>query len=62
MSTLFIVYTNNSTLNQELNLVEQEAIAGLDIVRAILNRFPDNAILIQFFCLFEQYYVSGRHR
>ncbi|OWY66534.1 hypothetical protein B7486_36330 [cyanobacterium TDX16] len=49
MPTLFIVYTNNSTLNQELNLVEQEAIAGLDIVRAILNLFPDNAILIQFF-------------
>ena len=36
-------------LNQELNLVEQEAIAGLDLVRAILKRFPDNATLIQFF-------------
>lgn len=36
-------------LNQELNLVEQEAIAGLSLVRAILKRFPDNATLIQLF-------------
>lgn len=36
-------------LNQELNLVEQETIVGLSLVRAILKRFPDNATLIQFF-------------
>lgn len=36
-------------LNQELNQVEQEATAGLNLARYILERFPNNATLIQFF-------------
>lgn len=36
-------------LNQELNQVEQEVTAGLNLARAILARFPNNATLIQFF-------------
>ena len=36
-------------LNQELDQTEQKAIEGLNIVRPALSRFPDNAILIQFF-------------
>ena len=33
-------------MNQELNQVEQEATAGLNLARAILDRFPNNAILL----------------
>lgn len=36
-------------LNQEFNQTEQEATDGLKLVRELLSRFPDNAILIQFF-------------
>lgn len=36
-------------LNQELNQVEQEATAGLNLAKPILDRFPNNATLIQFF-------------
>lgn len=36
-------------LNQELNQVEQEAIEGLNFVSSVLKRFPNNAILLQFF-------------
>jgi len=36
-------------LNQELNQFEQEATEGLNLARAILERFPNNAKLIQFF-------------
>lgn len=36
-------------LNQELEQIEQEATEAMRIVRVILDRFPDNAILIQFF-------------
>lgn len=36
-------------LNQELERTEQEATAGLNLARAALSRFPDNALLIQFF-------------
>lgn len=35
--------------NQELDRVEQEAAAGINLARAILEHFPDNATLIQFF-------------
>lgn len=36
-------------LNQELDQTSQETTEGLNIVRSKLLRFPDNAILIQFF-------------
>ncbi len=39
-------------LNQELNQIEQEATTGLILTRAILDRFPENARLIQFFASF----------
>lgn len=40
-------------LNQELNQVEQEVTAGLNLARAILERFPKNATLDSVFCLFK---------
>lgn len=36
-------------LNQEFEQTEQEATAGLNLARSALTRFPDNALLIQFF-------------
>ncbi len=39
-------------LNQELNETEQKATEGLNIVRPILSRFPENARLNQFFAYF----------
>jgi hypothetical protein len=36
-------------LNQELEQIERGATEGLRLVRSGLSRFPDNAILIQFF-------------
>jgi hypothetical protein len=35
-------------LNNELAQIEQEATAGLNLTRAILERFPNNAMLIHF--------------
>ncbi len=39
-------------LNQELNQTEQEAREGLNLVRQAMSRFPNNALLIQFFAYF----------
>lgn len=39
-------------LNSELDESEQETIEGLNLVREILSRFPNNALLIQFFAYF----------
>lgn len=39
-------------LNQELNQTEQEATEGVNLVRPLLFRFPDNIRLIQFFAFF----------
>jgi hypothetical protein len=39
-------------LNQELDWAEQEATEGLNLARAALSRFPNNALLIQFFAYF----------
>ena len=39
-------------LNQELNETEQEATEGVNLVRPLLSRFPDNVILIRFFTFF----------
>lgn len=39
-------------LNQEINLIEAEATAGVSLVRELLSRFPNNAILIQYFAYF----------
>ncbi len=36
-------------LNQELDLTEQQATEGLVIARKILNHFPNNIILVQYF-------------
>lgn len=39
-------------LNQELNQTEQEATEGVNLVRPLLSRFPDNIRLVQFFTFF----------
>lgn len=39
-------------LNQELNQTEQEATEGVNLIRPLLSRFPDNIRLIQFFTFF----------
>ena len=39
-------------LNRELDEIEQEAIEGQDIARMILDKFPNNARLVQFFATF----------
>lgn len=39
-------------LNQELDQTEQEATEGLNLARAALSRFPNHALLIQFFAYF----------
>ncbi len=40
------------SLNQELDEIEQIAIAGQNLARVILDKFPSNARLIQFFATF----------
>jgi hypothetical protein len=39
-------------LNQELKETEQEATEGINLVRPILSRFPENVALTQFFAYF----------
>lgn len=39
-------------LNQELDEIEQSATNGLNIVRLILSRFPDNARMVELFATF----------
>ncbi len=39
-------------LNRELDEIEQVAIEGQNISRSILDRFPNNARLVQFFVTF----------
>lgn len=39
-------------LNQEFNETEQKATEGVNLVRPLLSRFPDNVRLIQFFTFF----------
>ena len=39
-------------LNQELNRIEQKTIEGLNLARELLSRFPNNAILTQYFAYF----------
>lgn len=39
-------------LNQELNQIEREAREGLNLVKQVMSRFPNNALLIQFFAYF----------
>lgn len=41
-------------LNFELDESEQATIEGLNLVRGLLSRFPDNALLICVLCLFQQ--------
>lgn len=36
-------------LNQELDIIEREATAGLNVARVSLERFPENFLLIQLF-------------
>lgn len=40
------------SLNQELDEIEQIAIAGQNLARVILDKFPSNARLVQFFATF----------
>lgn len=40
-------------LNSELDFSEQEVTEGLNLVRGLLSRFPDNALLIFVLCLFK---------
>jgi len=44
-------------LNRELDETERDAIAGLNLVRQRLSLFPENEILMQFFCCVEQYSI-----
>ncbi|MGA9377324.1 MAG: hypothetical protein WBV73_00860 [Phormidium sp.] len=39
-------------LNQELDIIEREATAGLNLVRVKLERFPNNFLFIQMFASF----------
>lgn len=39
-------------LNRELDKTQQEAIKGQNIARIILDKFPNNARLVQFFATF----------
>lgn len=39
-------------LNQELDRIEARATKGLELVRVLLTRFPNNAALIQYFAYF----------
>ncbi len=39
-------------LLQEINQTEQQATQGLNLVRELLSRFPNNAILTQYFAYF----------
>jgi hypothetical protein len=39
-------------LDRELDRIEQEATAGVSLIRSLLSRFPDNLRLIQFFTAF----------
>ena len=51
-------------LNQELNQLEQEATEGVAIARNILDSFPNNARLIQFFAVFNNtiFFVETERR
>jgi hypothetical protein len=40
------------SLNQELDEIEQIAIVGQNLARVILDKFPGNARLVQFFATF----------
>lgn len=39
-------------INEELSSIEQDATNTLDLVQRLLSRFPNNAILIQYFAYF----------
>ena len=39
-------------LNQEINQTSQQATQGLNLVRELLSRFPNNVILTQYFAYF----------
>lgn len=52
-------------LSQELEETESAASTGLNLLRPILSRFPDNATLIQFFAYFNTalfFTVDSRRR
>jgi hypothetical protein len=51
-------------LNQELDIIEQEATAGLNLVRVKLERFPNNFLLIQMFASFNTalFFVDTQRR
>lgn len=49
MTIPLALHTLINRLNQELAQTEQAATAGLNLLRDLLSRFPDNTQLIQFF-------------
>ena len=51
-------------INQELDQIEQETQEALQILRSLLNRFPSNAVLTQFFGAVSnfQFFVSVQRR
>ena len=51
-------------LNQELNQIEGEARQGLNLVRQVMSRFPNNTLLIQFFAYFNAalFFVENARR
>ncbi|MCL1467189.1 hypothetical protein [Argonema galeatum] len=51
-------------LNQELDIIEREATAGLNLVRVRLERFPNNFLLIQMFASFNTalFFVATQRR
>ena len=44
-------------INEELTIIEQNAIHGLNLTHSYLSEFPDNAILLQFFGAFSNILV-----
>lgn len=46
-------------LNQELGETEQEATEGLNLLRGVISRFPENVILIQYFAYLNALLLFG---
>jgi hypothetical protein len=46
------IQTIIARLNQEIGETEQESSAGLNLARQLIQQFPENALLIQYFAYF----------
>ena len=51
-------------INQELDETEHQALQALDLLRQVMSRFPNNAVLIQFFAYFNAalFFVENSRR